>query len=447
MLESIGDSWHRARQGVVEFGAEVDARANAGGPSALGEVGMLTRGAAAAIAVSHDRLSPDGRYRAYHLDEQGQIQTMERGEADGGLPQGAITVPSAAANLPRLLRQGYAVQQNPYGTVTIWQTDPQKASAAVAAPEKQLAQLYKDGALDKDAMKRTAAETIAGARASEGLPPQKYLEVPPPDAGVYRVRVIADGQAQAQHQLDSAAAVADLAAEQGLPVRMVASAPEVSADARRTSTSNADPAAASTQPGIVFAAGRAPTVPPTQSRVERLTASRGAQVQPDAATMPAQGIVATQPEPASQPVVIANTVTGAAPAELVGAAPPAKGANSTPVNQAEPAVRQTHIAAPQPSVSQLAAPAVLPQRAAHWLEQVQRQAPRVASPMPAAPARTSATLATQENAAPALSSERVTQEPAQLVDENRAQEPETPLSVPGANATDMTNTDTENRAK
>src|SRR5207244_13088426 len=63
MLESIGDSWHRTRQGARAFGAEVDARANATGPSALGEVGVLTRGAAAAIAVTHDRLNPDRRYQ------------------------------------------------------------------------------------------------------------------------------------------------------------------------------------------------------------------------------------------------------------------------------------------------------------------------------------------------------------------------------------------------
>ncbi|HEX9370253.1 MAG TPA: hypothetical protein VF897_04575, partial [Roseiflexaceae bacterium] len=222
MLESIGDSWHRARQGAAEFGAEVDARANAAGPSALGEVGMLTRGAAAAIAVTHDRLTPDGRYQAYRLDENGQMRTMERQNADSELPADARTVPNAAANLPRLLRQGYAVQQNPDQTVTIWQTDPKQAGAAAGAPEKQLAQLYKDGGLDKDAMKRVAAETIAGAKASEGLPPQKYLEVPPPEAGVYHIRTIADGQVHAQRQLDSAEAVAELAAEQGLPVRIVA---------------------------------------------------------------------------------------------------------------------------------------------------------------------------------------------------------------------------------
>src|SRR5207249_11070212 len=116
---------------------------------------------------------------------------------------------------------GYAVQQNPDQTVTIWQTDPKQAAAAT--PEKQLEQLYKDGALDQDAMKRVAAETIASGTPSAGPPPQKYLEVPPPEAGVYHVREIADGQVQTQRQLDSTEAVAELAAARGLPVRMVAS--------------------------------------------------------------------------------------------------------------------------------------------------------------------------------------------------------------------------------
>src|SRR5262249_8145859 len=146
---------------------------------------------------------------------------------DGGLPVDARIVPNTAANLPRLLRQGYVVQQNPDQTVTIWQADPKQAATAAAAPEKQLAQLYKDGALSKGEIKRAAAATIASGRLSEGSAPQQYLEVPPPEAGVYRVRVLADGQAQAQHQIDSAEAVADLAAEQGLPVRIVASTRDV----------------------------------------------------------------------------------------------------------------------------------------------------------------------------------------------------------------------------
>ena len=248
LLESIGDSWHRVQQGAVEFGAEVDARANVGGSHALGEVGMLTRGAAAAIAVTHDRLSPDRRYRAYRLDDTGKMHMLQRQGAEAALPAGAITVPTAAADLPRLLRQGYAVQHNPDHTVTIWQTAPQPSSAA--APDPQLAQLYKDGALSKEA--------LAGARPPQKPRAQRYLQVPPPEAGVYRVRVIADGQLQAQHLLDSADAVADLAAEQGLPVRM-ADVPE--------------------------ALVQVPTAQGTQSRVEWLAASRGAQVPRTAPTM------------------------------------------------------------------------------------------------------------------------------------------------------------------
>src|SRR5439155_9048583 len=102
-------------------------------------------------------------------------------------------------------------------------------------------------------------------RPSEGSPPQKYLEVPPPEAGVYRVRAIADGQVQAQHQLDSADAVADLAAKQGLPVRIVASAPEVPAGAQRAANMASDQPIAATQSPVA-----APTAPGTQSRVERL---------------------------------------------------------------------------------------------------------------------------------------------------------------------------------
>jgi len=166
LLESIGDSWHRARQEVAQFGAEVDARTDVAGPGALGELGTLTRGTAATLAVIHDRFRPDGRYSAYRLDEHGQLRAAQRRSSNGDLGPGEITVPNAAANLPRLLRQGYAVQQNPDKTVTVWQTDPQKAAVAAAAPEKQLAQLYKDGALDKADVREAAAATLASGTPS-----------------------------------------------------------------------------------------------------------------------------------------------------------------------------------------------------------------------------------------------------------------------------------------
>jgi len=473
LLESIGDSWHRTRQGALAFGAEVDARANAAGTSALGELGMVTRGAAAAIAVTHDRLSPDGRYQAYRLDDHGQMQTMQRQDADGALPPDARTVPNAAANLPRLLRQGYVVQQNPDQTVTIWQADPQKASAA-ATPQQQLAQLYKDGALSKDEIKRAAAATIASGTPSAGPPPQKYLEVPPPEAGVYHVRAMADGQARSQHQLDSADAVADLAAEQGLPVRMVASDPKILPAAPRAS--DTDPSTAPTQPGVVLAASRAPTAPRTQSRVERLATSRSAHLRPDAPTVPAgtaaaspppavsqpaatgsqargealaapaQAAPVAQPASASQPAAAMSPTPGEAPAELVGAAPPTPPATATVVNLPEPMVSQAPIAAPPSSASQPAAPAVLPEMAARWLDQVGRQAPRATSAMPVAPARMSATMANHEDAAPATPAAPATHQPAQPVGQDVAQEPETIPSVPGADTADTSHTDSEKRA-
>jgi hypothetical protein len=458
MLESIGDSWHRTRQGAIEFGSEIETRANAGGPSALGEVGTVTRGAAAAIAVTHDRISPDGRYQAYRLDDNGQMRIIERQDADGALPPGAITVPTAAANLPRLLRQGYAVQQNPDQTVTLWQTDPQKASAVVAAPEKQLAQLYKDGAVSKQEIRQAAIGTLSAGKPSDDPAPQRYLEVPPVEAGVYRVRIIADGQVQAQHQLDSAEAVADLAAEQGLPVRRVASAPEAPAAVPGASTSDAGSSAVPTQPGVVLTSGRAPIAPGTQSRVERLAASRGAQTQADAPTVPVgavpapsaatnQGVAAAgqplneapttsapvvstaQPVLESQPAAVSSPVPDNTPTQLVGAASPATPATSTVVREPEPVVSQAPIAASTVSTmapAQPPAPAVLPAPAARWLEQVQRQTPTEAPAMPAA----------ANASAPAL--EPTTHQPA---GQDVAQAPEMPPSVPESGRADTTHTE------
>jgi hypothetical protein len=501
LLESIGDSWHRTRQGVAQFGAEVDTRANAAGPSALGELGMVTRGAAAAIAVTHDRLSPDGRYRAYRLDETGQMQTMQHQDADGALPSDARTVPNAAANLPRLLRQGYAVQQNPDATVIIWQTDPKQAAAAAAAPEKQLAQLYKDGALDQEAMKRVAAETIASGTPAAGPAPQKYLEVPPPEAGVYRVRAIAGGQVQAQRQLDSAEAVADLAAEQGLPVRMVAPLVELGnraaqvADAPRTSNGASDQATAQVATAVSSPAP-VPTAPGTQSRVERLAASRGAQVRPDAPTVPA-GAAAAAPlpavsepaaignqalgeaptapahaAPAAQPVsvnqspMVINSASSEAPTELVGAVPPAAPAIATIVRQPEQVVNPAPVT--NSTVSTVAparppAPAVLPAPAARWLEQVGHQAP-IAPPnvstntvptTPPQPATSQSLSATSQSLsatsqapieAPTTPAPAPAEPSTQLVGQDVGQAPETPLSVSNASTTDTPHTDTEKRA-
>jgi hypothetical protein len=415
LLESIGDSWHRARQGVAQFGAEVDARANAAGPSAFGEVGVLTRGAAAAIAVTHDRLNPDGRYQAYRLDETGQMQMMQRQDADGTLPSDALTVPNAAANLPRLLRQGYAVQQNPDKTVTVWQTDPKKAAAAAAAPEKQIEQLYKDGALNKAEVKAAAAAEIASGTPSAGPPPQKYLEVPPAEAGTYRVREIADGQVVARHKVDSADAVADLAAEKGLPVRTVASAPEVTVGGWRVIDMGSDQVAAPLS--AAQAPAPAPTAPGTQSRVERLAASRGAQVRPDAPTVPAgAGDVAPPHAAGSQSIPVSSQATHEAPtpglsrdegaqAGAGAAAPSSQSAASQPVQtvsqilpdaptmSAAPVVPQPTASQPIPVVSPTpmtlptappeAAPvAPSPPAASHPIPVV-TQAP-AAAPLPAA---------------------------------------------------------------
>jgi hypothetical protein len=276
---------------------------------------------------------------------------------------------------------------------------------------------------------------------------------------------------QAQRQLDSAEAVAELAAEQGLPVRMVASAPQGGAAAPRTSNGASDQdftAAPSPAP--------APTAPGTQSRVERLTASRGTQARADTPTMPASAASAPPPPAMSQltavvnqapnaapsapalvvpaaqfvpdrrPVVAISSAPGEAPAELVGAAPPTPPATSTVVSQREPVVSPAPIAESILSTTapaQSPSPAVLPAPAARWLDQVGRQAPWAASAMPAAPARTSATMAEHEDAAPAIPAAPATHRPAQTVGQDVAQKPETPASVPGADTTDTPHTDTE----
>lgn len=424
MLESIGDSWHRVRQDVAEFGAEIDARANAAGPSALGEVGMLTRGAAAAIAVTHERFNPDGRYQAYRLDDNGQIRAVERQDIDAKLPPDALTVPNAAANLPRLLRQGYAVQQNSDQTITIWQTDPQKASAATASPEKQLAQLYKDGALSKEEIKRAATEAIASGTPAEGAPPQRYLEIPPPEAGVYRVRVIVDGQAQAQQHLDSADAVAALAVEQGLSVRMAASLPELVVDAERASATPNDQAAMQV----------APVAPGTQSRVERLAASRRVQVQADTS------ISAAQPASVSPQATVINPAATQVPSELVGAASVVP-ATSTVVSQPIPIVSQA-LNEILTAAGNAAPVAPLPSQSA--VSRGSYEVPTMAA-MPAPPSGvvSQSPIEAPTRPAPDALAEPATHQPVQAVGPEVAQEPETSASVSGAGATDTLEADSE----
>ena len=350
MLDRIGDRWQRVRQDAAAFGAEVDARTNAGGPSRLGELGLIARGGATTLAVAHDRLSPDGRYRAYRLDDAGQVRPAERQDAEAALPPDAITVPESAANLPRLLRQGYAVRQNLDQTVTAWQTDPEQARAAVAAPERQLERLYKDGALDKAAVKRAAAAAIASGRPSTAAAPQRYLEVPPPVDGVYRAWEIAGGQVQARHELASAEAVADLAAERGLPVRMVATArPTVGGWRVVDMGDELDEAPVQSE--------AAPARPEPQSRVERIAASRRG-----ARQALAQAAPAAQPSPVRQPVA------GTAPGELVGAA-----------SAALPAT----VSEPESATSAMPAPSAPPVVAAPPTEPTTGQAPETPASVPA----------------------------------------------------------------
>jgi hypothetical protein len=396
MLESIGDRWEDLKQRAVDFGMEVQVRSTTQ-PGPLAAPITLARGHAALIAAAHDRLSPDRRYDAYSLGENGKLRS-EQPRLAGAQPPDALTVPNTAANVPRLLRTGYTVQQNQDGTLTFWQTDPQRAAAAAKAPQKQLQQLYEAQALNAEEIKATAAATLATGKPSEGSPAQKHLEVLPSGQGEYRVREIVGGQVVDRRQAASAAEVAQLAADTGLPVHVVATDPEPRVNGWRVADRESDPAQAPTEPAAVAAQPLVST-PPTAvpSRVDRARAAR------HTVETPARSPVVSS-APAEVPTVPARSVAPApaaagsaeaptAPASSVAPAPAPTPSRSVP---ATPAAGPAEAPAPAPDSS---IPPSVPAAPAAGLAEVPAPAPAAPTSTPAAPVRSA--LLSQSHAGPA----------------------------------------------
>jgi len=141
VLAGLGDRWQQLR-GVAQVSATD---------------GGADTGAAAPIAR---------RYHAYHWAD-GQVTRLAPRPVDE-LPADALTVPNAGVNVPRLVRDGFVVQQNPDATVSFWQADADRAAAAVRDPQVLRAELRA----------RQAVPEAALAQARRPTPPLPAVAAP-----------------------------------------------------------------------------------------------------------------------------------------------------------------------------------------------------------------------------------------------------------------------------
>jgi len=166
VFEAVGDRWQQIKRAPGAFTSEVKDRVE-NAPIRHPAADTL-HAHAAAIAVAHDWLAPDQRYHTYSLDEGGKLRA-EQPRTGGNVPADALTVANVHVNVPRLLRQGYVVQQNQDKTVSFWHRDAEQAAAARRNPDQERAQLIKVKAVTEEGIKQALAQApTAPASGAQG---------------------------------------------------------------------------------------------------------------------------------------------------------------------------------------------------------------------------------------------------------------------------------------